>query len=105
MCKGVALSGLTKKAPTPLGRSVWRLIRSLGLEKKVKQNEVLIKWSEIVGEQVFQVTRVDRVQNGILFVKVSSSAWRNELIYMKKEILEKIYSSIGKGVIEDIRFI
>jgi predicted nucleic acid-binding Zn ribbon protein len=80
-------------------------VRSLGIEKKVKQNEALIRWSEIVGEQVSQVTRVDRVQDGILLVKVSSSAWRNELVYMKKDILERIYSSIGKGVIEDIRFI
>ena len=99
------MSNSTRKAPTPIGRSVWGLVRSLGIEKKVKQNEALIRWSEIVGEQVSQVTKVDKVQDGILLVRVSSSAWRNELIYVKKEILDRIYSSIGEGVIDDIRFI
>ena len=39
-----------------------------------------------------------------MFVGVENAAWRQELVYSKKEILEKIREIIGSGVIRDINF-
>jgi len=77
----------------------------MGIEKKVKEFEAIAKWPGIVGDQISEVTKPERVVDGILFVKVKNSVWRNELIYMKHQILSKIAESIQDRVIRDIRYL
>ena len=69
------------------------------------QNKALNVWNEIVGEKVANHTEPDRVEHGVIIVKVSSPTWRQELYFQKKEIIQKINNKIGKKVIRDIRFI
>lgn len=92
-------------APQPLANSLSGFLRSLGIEGKVKEYQVIGKWPVIVGKKIAQATTADQVIDGILFVKVKNSAWRNELIYMKREILDRIDKQIGRGIIRDIRYI
>lgn len=94
----------TKKEPKPLSKSLSILLKSLGIENKIKQNEIIVRWPEIVGEKLSKVTTADKVENGILFVRVTNSAWRNELIYMKTEIINRISSRLNTDIINDIRF-
>ena len=98
------MKSTTKRGPTPLSKSLSILLKSLGIENKIKQNEIIIRWPEIVGEKLSKVTTADKIENGILFVRVTNSAWRNELIYMKNEIINRIYSSLKTDLIRDIRF-
>lgn len=96
---------LKTRNPESLGNSIFSLLRKIGIESKVKEFEVIVKWSSIVGERVAKSTHPERVVDGILFVKVKNSVWRNELIYMKKEILSNIDKTVGTGIIKDIRYI
>jgi len=77
----------------------------MGIEEKVKEHQAINEWSRIVGENVSKVTKAQRVVNGILFVKVKNSSWRNELIYMRQEILIKLDKTVGRGIIKEVRFI
>ena len=94
----------TKNEPKPLSKSLSILLKSLGIENKIKQNEIIVRWPEIVGEKLSKVTTADKVEKGILFVRVTNSAWRNELIYMKTEIINRISSRLNTDIIKDIRF-
>ncbi|TDI80577.1 MAG: DUF721 domain-containing protein [Caldithrix sp.] len=99
------LSTKKTKKPKALSHSITRLLRSLGIEEKVKEHQAINEWSRIVGENVSKVTKAQNVVNGILFVKVKNSSWRNELIYMRREILIKIDKTVGRGIIKEVRFI
>ena len=88
-----------------LGHSITKLLRNMGIEEKVKEYQAINEWSQIVGENVSKVTKAQRVVNGILFVKVKNSSWRNELIYMRQEILIKLDKTVGRGIIKEVRFI
>ncbi len=94
----------TKRGPKPLSKSLSILLKSLGIENRIKQNEIIVRWPEIVGEKLSKVTTADKIENVLLFVRVTNSAWRNELIYMKNEIINRIYSSLKTDLIRDIRF-
>ncbi len=94
----------TKNEPKPLSKSLSILLKSLGIENKIKQNEIIVRWPEIVGEKLSKVTTADKVEKGILFVRVTNSVWRNELIYMKTEIINRISSRLNTDIINDIRF-
>ncbi len=102
----MALSNTSKKSTSAssLGESLRLLLRNLEIETKVKQHIAAAKWSEIVGDTVAKVSEVDRVENGVLFVTVESSSWRNELVFMRREIISKINATLGEEIIREIRF-
>ena len=54
------------------------------------------------GKTIAGHTRPVRVANGKIFVEVKNDAWRNELVYHKKELLEKLNKSLNEDVIRDI---
>ena len=81
------------------------MLRKFGIDNAIAQNNALNIWNDVVGESVAKNAKPDRVEHGVLIVKVSSPTWRQELYFKKKEIIEKINHTIGKNVIRDIRFI
>ena len=81
------------------------MLRKFGIDNAIAQNKALNLWNEIVGDTVAKNTEPDRVEHGVMIVKVSSPTWRQELYFQKKEIIQKINNKIGKNVIRDIRFI
>ena len=81
------------------------MLKRFGIDKAIAQNKALNIWNEIVGDTVAKNTQPDRVEHGVIIVKVSSPTWRQELYFQKKEIIQKLNNTIGKNVIRDIRFI
>ncbi len=92
------------KKPQHIGGALNAMFRDLGFDKKLDQVRAVEMWAEIVGENIAQVARAERVSDGILYVKVKSMTWRTELLFQKRKILEKIEERIGRKVINDIRF-
>lgn len=91
--------------PRALGEILSQLVGSLGIHANLKRHEVPTLWEEVVGEKIAKVTRAREVRDGRLFVEVESSAWRNELFYMKEEIVQHLNKRAGEQVIHDIIFV
>ncbi len=90
--------------PAPMAKVLDQLLRNLGIEHRVKEHMALAVWQEAVGAQIAAVATPTRIRDGVLFVRVRSSVWRNELLFHKGAILAKLNGLIGKSVVEDIRF-
>jgi predicted nucleic acid-binding Zn ribbon protein len=72
---------------------------------RVRDYDAVVKWPEIVGEQIARVTEAVKIDKGVLVVRVTNGPWRNELTLMKGTILEKINTSTGRSSVRDIRFV
>jgi len=81
-----------------------RTLRSMRLDRRVKEYAAWKVWDQVVGETVAQQAQPASVRRGILFVTCSSSVWMQQLQLMKVMILEKLNAHLGQGVIKDIRF-
>lgn len=90
--------------PRQFGSIVSSVLDHLGISKKIKQYEVIDLWPKIVGPKIAEVTKVDRIEGDKLFVAVSTSTWRNELMFLKQELIEKVNASLEQKVISDIIF-
>ena len=88
-----------------LKSAIKKAVHNAGVEKALKQESAVFLWGEIVGQTVSSVTRVKKVDKGVLTVKTESSNWRQELQMQKKEIIDKINNKIGSKTIKEIRFI
>jgi predicted nucleic acid-binding Zn ribbon protein len=69
-----------------------------------KEYDAISKWNTIVGEKISSVTKCERIDNGILYVKVTSAPWRQEIVFLKQEILKKIKNESGCVTIKEIVF-
>ncbi len=88
-----------------IGNILSQYLRNLGLEQSIKRNKALLLWPEIVGPAIADITKPQRVSNKILFVQVNNITWRNELIYYKDEIIQKLNRQMGDQIIEEIKFV
>lgn len=87
-----------------LNAALTDLVASLGITKKLREYNAITSWEVIVGEQISRVAKPQRIDNGVLYVAVSSAPWRAELSMRRREIAEKINAAVGKRVVQDIRF-
>lgn len=90
--------------PKPLTNVLQGLIRNLGIEKGLRQAKVFEVWDDVVGNVNAQKTKPTRIDRGVLFVKVSDSAWRQELFLQRYEIKSKLNNALKGNIIKDIRF-
>lgn len=90
--------------PKPFVYALSSVLDQLGLSKKIRQYQVLEKWHSIVGEQIAKVTQAEHMDMGKLFVRVLNSTWRNELVFLKKELIEKINKVMNQEIVKDIIF-
>lgn len=69
-------------------------------------NLIVIKknWRKIVGNNLINHLKPEKIINEILFVKCDHSGWINILQFYKKEIMSRINSFFEKPVIKDIKF-
>ncbi|MFH1826465.1 MAG: DUF721 domain-containing protein [bacterium] len=75
-----------------------------GAGQTIKLCEWLSLWSEVVDERVGRHTEAIKISNRTLYVSTTSSAWAQELTFLKKDIVEKFNERAGQEVIYDIRF-
>lgn len=96
---------MSRKKTQSIADALQTLLKDMGIEKKVCEQEVINEWSEIVGSKISAVTQIVRVEDGVLLVRVKNSSWRNELTFLKPKIVEKITQDYRGSQIRDIRFI
>jgi len=95
-----------RRAPTPVGEALKAYLTRSGLGVRLGQAQVVAEWARLVGPQVAAVTSAEMVSpDGTLFVRVATSAWRNELQLMMPELMARVNAGRGAGRIKTIRWL
>ena len=87
-----------------LGDVLNRELNRIGLNDKLKQHRAVVNWDMIAGAALARHTKAVKVHNNRLFVKVDSPILRNELTFMKPDLLIKIKQEFPESGVEDIDF-
>jgi hypothetical protein len=90
--------------PQRVGSILEKTLKNMSLDRKLKEHEVWNVWNTIVGEHVSRHAQPEFMNNKILFVKVSSSPWMQQLCYMAKGIVQALNKRLGAPIVEEIRF-
>ena len=91
--------------PTEVGTLVGGVIRRAGLADGLEKASASMEWPDRVGRAIAAVTRVRSVSGSTVFVEVRSSAWLQELTFMKREILERMNEGRTRNRFERIVFL
>lgn len=99
------MEGLKKLAKiVKIGDTLENFLKKKNLLKRVKEEQAINLWKEIVGEEISNKTEANVIKDGILFVSCYSSSWATELSFMKEQIIKKINKRLKENVVKDIYF-
>ena len=74
------------------------------IKKKLEETEVLNQIDEILGNNLTTYIYKKYINNGILYIYLSSSVLRNELSFQKDGIIDSINNKLSKKIVKDIVF-
>jgi predicted nucleic acid-binding Zn ribbon protein len=82
-----------------------RTLQQLGLAERMKEADVVRRFSEIVGDNIAARAEAVSIRDGKLVVKVASPVWRQELNYSKQEIIDALNRALSDNIVTDIHFV
>ncbi len=86
----------------PIGDSIARLSRRLGLGDSSGLSAVFEQWDEVVGALLAAHTRPERLRDGELVVIVDEASWATQVRFLGDTIIEKCNERAGQKMVERI---
>jgi len=94
---------MTEHNQYSLGDALKGLVKKHGLENSMNEQNIKEAWHKTVGEYCSKHTETLRFSKGELTVKISSAAVKQELLYAKTDILNKINEFLKQELIINLK--
>lgn len=78
------------------------LLKKQGLDGKLREHRLLQSWEGLLGKTMARHTRNLYIKDRTLFVTLSSSVARNELMMIKDELIKRLNEQAGAMLIDNI---
>jgi predicted nucleic acid-binding Zn ribbon protein len=89
----------------PITEPLTKLMATLGLKDRLKEEEVLRAWGEIVGDFISKHSTPLRLKDGVLTVRVLQPTVHYELDRVwKRELLDRLKKRFGTRLVRDLKF-
>ena len=82
---------------------VGKIVAQAGIADRMKLEEVLAAWRDIVGDFLFQHSRPDSILRGVLMVRVLQPTVHHALAMERTRILKKLQTQLKSAGIKDVR--
>ncbi len=87
-----------------VGEIITELLKQEKLDVALDEQRAIALWPEIVGSGVNSYTVGRSVRGGVMTVRISSAALRNELMLNRASIISRINEALGREIIKEIVF-
>ncbi len=77
-------------------------LKDSGLQKRLKEREIVAQWDDIVGKLVARTTQSVYIRDRKLFVTIRSSVVKNELNLIRDGLMLEINRRAGYQIIDEI---
>jgi predicted nucleic acid-binding Zn ribbon protein len=89
----------------PIAGTLKTVLAALGLSERIKEEEVLHAWREIVGDFIAAQSSPFRLKDGVLIVRVLQPTVHYELDRIwKPQILARLRQRFGNSAVREIKF-
>ncbi|MFW5820454.1 MAG: DUF721 domain-containing protein [Bacteroidota bacterium] len=78
------------------------LLKQQGLEDKLYENRLMNSWEDLLGKSIGRATRHMYIKDRVLFVHISSSVVKHEIMMIRDELVVRLNEKAGKDVIGKI---
>ncbi len=102
--RGVDNGPLIDLPTLKVGDLATQIMAKAGLANRVKLEDILAAWEEIVGNFLFKMTRPDTFERGVLTIRLMQPTAHHALMQEKVKILKRLQEKLPSAKIRDIRF-
>lgn len=85
-----------------IGDVIQEFLNKSNLESRIFEQKIIRLWPEIMGPQIADMTTNIYIKNKVLYVSVSSSALRNELLMCRGTLVKSLNKRVEAEVITDV---
>jgi hypothetical protein len=86
--------------------SLQEAIQQFLLKSRLKSGIQAIRieevWEELMGKTIAKYTEKIQIINGTLFITTSIAPLKNELLYQKQQIIERVNEAMGEFTIKEV---
>jgi len=92
------------RGPRRLDTALDTVLDRLGLAQTVERHAVFREWEERLGPEIARAAHPHRVDGDTLIVRVTSSAWLNELSLRQGELLKRLNAGRNRSSVRRLVF-
>jgi len=85
-----------------LGDALKGFIRKSNLRNGIRALQIEEVWEQLMGKTISKYTDKIEIINQTLFIQTSVGPLKNELIFQKQQIIERVNESFGERVISNV---
>jgi predicted nucleic acid-binding Zn ribbon protein len=93
---------MRKSNTQPIENVIREYLKEMKIDQKLKEVGIVSQWEKLMGKTGAVRTSQIYIRNHILYIHVTSSVLKNELLMMRQAIIEKINEEAGEKVVEQI---
>ena len=94
-----------KSQPMSIADVMARVLEQKGMSERIAQVGAMDDWAQAVGTQIAAVTEpLSITADGVLWVRVTTSAWMNELSLLAPTLLHRLNATPGRQPVKQLRF-
>jgi predicted nucleic acid-binding Zn ribbon protein len=72
------------------------------LSDKLAENRLIDSWTAVLGHSISRFTSHLYIKNRILYVKLTSSVLKNELMLSREQLIKRLNGAVNRNVIDNI---
>ena len=85
-----------------IGEALKEFLKKSRLKSGVQALLIQEAWANIMGKTIANYTDKIEIINSTLFISTSVAPLKNELIYQKEKIIERVNEALGEKVIKEV---
>lgn len=89
-------------AQMSIGDALKAFLKKSRLNSGIQALQIEELWEKLMGKTIARYTDKIEIVNHTLFIRTNVGPLRNELIYQKKEIIDRVNEALGDKVIKDV---
>ena len=85
-----------------IGDALKEFLKKSRLRSGVQAMQVEDAWEKIMGKTIANYTDKIEIKNSTLFISTSVAPLKNELLYQKEKIIQRVNEALGERVITEV---
>ena len=95
---------MERRKTVHISEIIQELLKKNNMKSRLDETTITQKWEEVVGKTMAKYTKKVYVSKGVLYVEVTSSVARNELVMNRSILIERLNEITGSETIKEIIF-
>lgn len=93
---------MKRNEPKPIGEIIEHYMRIAEMSDEHMRRKAEAAWAKVVGSNIALFTREVRMQESILHVYITSASLKEELLYIRPDLVKHLNAAVGSEIVAEI---